>query len=306
MEIMFIILLAIGAVLLGTFAVSSSLGARHSIANSLRAVEDYGGSATSVREQEMLETIGDRVLGPTSDVLLRVAKRFTPQGYIENVKRKIVLAGSPPSFEMDRFLVGKVLGIASVALWAFLAFVVLDLSTFVALLVVGGLSFISIFGPDASLDRKITTRRQAMERSLPDMLDLLVISVEAGLGFEQALDRTSEAIQGPLAEEMRRMLQEVRIGASRADASRALDERTQVDDVRTFCLAMLQADTFGISISRILKTQADEMRIRRHQRAQELAQKAPVKMLAPLAICIFPSLFVVLLLPAMIQISDAL
>ena len=154
------------------------------------------------------------------------------------------------------------------------------------------------------LNRKIEDRQKEISRKLPDILDLLVISVEAGLGFEQALDRTCTAVPGALSDEFRRMLHEIRIGSTRADALRAMADRSDVPELRGFILAMLQADTFGVSISRLLRSQADEMRIKRRLLAQEKAQKAPVKMLFPLVFCIFPSIFVVILGPAMINISQ--
>ncbi len=164
----------------------------------------------------------------------------------------------------------------------------------------------SFMYPDVLISRKIEDRQKEISRKLPDILDLLVISVEAGLGFEQALDRTTIAVPGALSDEFRRMLHEIRIGASRADALRSMAERTEVPELRAFIMAMLQADTFGVSISRLLRSQADEMRIRRRLRAQEQAQKAPVKMLFPLVFCIFPSIFVVILGPAIIQIQRSL
>jgi tight adherence protein C len=298
--IILIVLLAVSAVSLGAWSASTTVEARSGARRSLRAIDDY--QLVDVRDEEMSQPIAARVFAPAGKALTDLARRLTPVGYVDGVRRKIVLAGNPPGYEVDRFLTLKLFGVASVLLWIVLAAVFMSGHTPMAILVVILASGICIFGPDIVLDGRIKRRRDEIERRLPDTLDLLVISVEAGLGFEQALERTAAAVPGPLSEESRRMLQETRMGASRADALRALDERTQVDDLRTFILAMLQADAFGVSISRILRGQADEIRIRRRQAAQELSQKAPIKMLFPLAVCIFPAIFVVVLLPAAIQV----
>ena len=299
-----IIVLAVAAVIAGAWAASTTVESRSGSRRSMSAMDHY--EIADVREEKMQESIATRVFAPLSRGILDLARRFTPVGYTESVKRKIVLAGSPPGYEVDRFLILKVLGFASIILWIPLAVAFLSSRTLFAVLIVGFAWGVCFFGPDIILDGRITKRREEIERRLPDTLDLLVISVEAGLGFEQALERTATAVPGPLSEESRRMLQETRMGASRADALRALDERTQVDDLRTFILAMLQADAFGVSIARILRSQADEIRIRRRQHAQEQSQKAPIKMLFPLAVCIFPAVFVIVLLPAILQIFKVL
>ena len=286
------------------FVVGSVTAERAEVRDSLRRLEGY--QIQDVRDQEMLAPISERVVAPLLEGLTGVARRFTPAGFGEGVAQKLVMAGNPPNLNVDKVLVLKLLGIVSVVLWIPVVIILLHFTGFLAIVGVVVLWGASFMYPDVLISRKIEERQKEISRKLPDILDLLVISVEAGLGFEQALDRTTIAVPGALSDEFRRMLHEIRIGASRADALRAMAERTAVKELRTFIMAMIQADTFGVSISRLLRSQADEMRIRRRLRAQEEAQKAPVKMLFPLVFCIFPSIFVVILGPAFIEISRSL
>jgi tight adherence protein C len=299
-----ILIFAIGAIALGAWSASTTIEARAGARRSMQAIDNY--EVVNVRDQEMMESFTERLITPIGRRLLDIGRSVTPVGYVEKLKRNIVLAGNPPGYEVDRFLVLKVLGAASGIGWIILGYALFSGHVLTMLMVIflgWGLSFL---GPDMLLQEKIKARRKAITRSLPDTLDLLVISVEAGLGFEQAMDRTTNTVPGPLSEELRRMLQETRMGASRADALRALDERTDVEDLRTFIVAMLQADTFGVSIARILRTQADEMRARRRYAAQETSQKAPVKMLFPLVLCIFPATLIVVVMPGFLQVFDKL
>jgi tight adherence protein C len=291
-----------GAVLLVGLLTMSIVAERADVRDSLRRLEGY--QIQDVRDQEMLAPISERVFNPVLSGLAGIAQRFTPQGYREQVARKLVLAGSPANLSVDQILVLKLLGLVSGLLWLPIIVVVLHLSGLFAFVVLAVLWFGSFMLADVYLSRTIERRQHEIAVQLPDILDLLTISVEAGLGFEQALERTTTAVPGPLSDEFRRMLRETRYGATRAEALRAMDERCEVAELRTFIMAMLQADTFGVSISRLLRSQADEMRIRRRLRAQEKAQKAPVKMLFPLVFCIFPSIFVVILGPAIIQLME--
>jgi tight adherence protein C len=293
-----------GAVLLVGLLMTGVVVERAEVRESLRRLEGY--QIQDVRDQEMLAPISERVFNPLAEAAAGVVQRFTPQGYRDEVARKLVHGGLASRISVDQVLVWKLLGLMSGLVWLPLFLFGLHASavvTFVFVIVCWGVSFLL---PDAYLARAIDRRRHDIAVQLPDILDLLVISVEAGLGFEQALDRTTSAIPGPLSDEFRRMLRETRFGSSRADALRAMDDRCNVPELRTFILAMLQADTFGVSISRILRAQADDMPIARRQRAQQQAQKAPVKMLFPMVFCIFPSIFVVILGPAMLQIAHTL
>jgi tight adherence protein C len=271
---------------------------------SLRQLEGY--EVENVRDQELLTPLKDRAVKPVVEGLTGLGRRFTPSGYVDQVKLKLVRAGNQSADAADRFLAIRVITVALVPVLFLVNYLVnpLGLSGLLHHAIFGVFALGLVLGPDAILDRKVEERQYEIRRALPDILDLLVISVEAGLGFEQALDRVVLAVPGPLSQEFSRMLGETRAGSTRQDAMRALDERTDTPEIRSFVLAILQADTFGVSIGRVLRTQADEMRVKRRQLAQERAQKAPVKMLVPMVFCVFPALFVVVLGPAILNIAE--
>jgi tight adherence protein C len=290
---------AVGLVL---FSVLLQAEEKATVRASLRQLDDY--EVESVRESELLVPLRDRAVTPILSGLTGLGRRFTPQGYIDESKAKLVSAGMATQDAIDRFLAIRVVTVVAAPIAAFLAYTYSPVDGMGRLILTALVGLVLFLGPDLVLDRKIADRQYEIRRKLPDVMDLLVISVEAGLGFEQALDRTVAAVPGPLTEEFSRMLGEVRAGSTRADAMRALDARTNIPEIRSFVLAILQADTFGVSIGRVLRAQADEMRIKRRQLAQERAAKAPVKMLVPMVFCIFPALFVVVLGPAAINITE--
>jgi tight adherence protein C len=288
------------AVGVALYTVLSQAEERSVVRSSLRQLEGY--EVDNVRDRELLNPLRERAIAPALEGLTSLGRRFTPVGYVDKIREKFVYAGRIGTDDVDRFLAVRVLTAAAAVVGFFLVWFVLPLSGMLQLASAVLVVLLFGFGPDALLNRRVEERQHQLRIKLPDILDLLVISVEAGLGFEQALDRVVAAVPGPLSDEFSRMLGEVRAGSSRADAMRALEKRTTVPEVRSFVLAILQADTFGVSIGRVLRAQADEMRIKRRQIAQEAAQKVPVKMLIPMVFCIFPALFVVVLGPAIINI----
>lgn len=298
-----LIAIAVGLVI---FTILTQLDERQMVRSSLRQLDGY--EIENQRDQQMLDPLKERAIAPVLEGLSELGRRLTPVGYVEKVRQKFVYMGNSNPQAVDRFLAIRVVTVVGAALTFILIFIA-GVGPFegkmrlaVGVLLVGLL----VIGPDSVINRKVQERQVDIQRKLPDILDLLTISVEAGLGFEQALDRVIAAVPGALTEEFSRMLGETRAGAARADAMRAMDERCNVPELRAFVLAIIQADTFGVSIGRVLRGQAEEMRIKRRQLAQERAQKAPVKMLIPMVFCIFPALFLVVLGPAMISIMKTL
>jgi tight adherence protein C len=299
-------LLIAGAVGVAVWAVLTQLDERQVVRETLRQLEGY--EVENQRDQQMLNPLKERALVPFVDGVTSLGKRFTPVGYVDKARQKFVHAGMPEQSAVDRFLAVRVVTVGVAVLAFLLLFVlnILGLEGMLRLALPGLVIAALVLGPDMWLNRKVEERQHEIQVTLPDVMDLLTISVEAGLGFEQAMDRVVSSVPGALSDEFSRMLGETRAGAARSDAMRAMDERCNVPELRSFVMAIIQADQFGVSIGRVLRGQADEMRIKRRQLAQERAQKAPVKMLIPMVFCIFPALFVIVLGPAIMNIRDSL
>ena len=287
------------------FFVLSSFDERTNARSTLRQLDDY--EVEDQREKELLAPIHTRLLAPVLAGFTKFGGRLNPPEYVERVRDKHIQAGISSVDQVERFLAVRVLGFVFIPFWLAFTFLVNPLGLDGLLQWGFGLtgSMVGAIGPSSRLNGKVQARQKSISRSLPDVMDLLVISVEAGLGFEQAVDRVIQNVPGDLADEFARVLGETQAGSSRSDALRSFQERVDIPEVRSFALAMIQADTFGVSIGRVLRSQADEMRVKRRQKAQEQAQKAPVKMMIPMVLCIFPALFVVVLGPAMINISKS-
>ncbi len=233
------------------------------------------------------------------NVLAQIGYRLTPPGYIRKLDKLLALAGRPASLPLGRVLAAKpALGLTGIALGFYIGSIgptpiIKMVGVFVALL--------GYFIPDLLLYSKGQERQKLIQLELANTLDQMLISVEAGLGFEGAMARAGENGKGPLAEELVRTLQDMQVGRSRRESYLALSERTNIPELRSFVQAVVQADTYGIAISRVLRIQAKVMRVKRRQRAEEKAMKLPVTILFPLLFFIFPVLFIAILGPAVIN-----
>jgi tight adherence protein C len=296
------VLLAFGAMLLAFIAIQDFVLERRQVFKALRSVRAIELTPTDVRKRELATPFFQRVLVPSLKGVGGLSRRFTPASVTERLGKELTYAGSPVGWDPERVLAMKILG---TVIFGVGFFFLGKLAAFAAVrtIILGGLgAFFGWYLPEWVLRSKSGTRQHNIQRALPDALDLLSITVEAGLGFDAAVARVARQAGGPLGEELHRVLQEMQIGKTRADALRDLGERTNIAELKAFVLAMIQADIFGISIAKVLQVQAREMRIKRRQRAEEQAQKVPVKIVFPLILCIFPSLFIVLLGPAVITI----
>jgi tight adherence protein C len=304
-----ILALGLSAIFLAIAVALATIGAitteRQQVGRSLAAVQALH-AAPAAMHRELNKPFAERVLVPALARLTLIGRRFTLGDQVSRIRYRLELAGNPPLWDVDRIIAFKMLGLMIGFVLGLAIPLLLGWGPLTVIGLLVGASVLGYLTPNLVLYQAGYNRREQMRRELPDALDLLTISVEAGLAFDAALSHVARNTTGPLAEEFFRVLQEMQIGLGRSDAMRALTERTDLPELRGFVTSMVQADTFGIPIANVLRVQSKEMRVKRSQRAEELAQKVPVKILFPLIFCILPALFVVILGPAAIRIIDSL
>jgi tight adherence protein C len=295
-----------GCIVLAGIAIESTLTDRKRAVRLLESQVIGGDGGTNLREAELAEPFTNRAVVPVMTGAARIARRLTPLDSRDRLAVRLVLAGSPPGWDAERVMAFKVIGaVAGLVLGVVMVFAGW-LGGLAALVVTALFTFIGFVAPDALLNGKVSARQKEIRNSLSDTLDLLTISVEAGLSLNAALARVVQNTPGVLSQEFARMLQEIQLGVSRSEAFRNLGARTDVEELNAFTLAMIQADVFGVSIANVLRTQAVQLRIKRRQRAEREAQGTPVKIVFPLILCILPALFIVIVGPGAIRIFQSL
>ncbi|CAN7147435.1 type II secretion system F family protein [Knoellia sp. LjRoot47] len=286
--------LAVVVVLIGTMGTGTT-----GVARSLELV-NYQLDSRSVAKSELAAK--DRLVVPFEEGLKGIARRLSPSGTAERLATNLDKAGNPPAWPVERIFGVKGIGMVVGGMLGPLY----DGLTLKALLVSVGLAVALFFVPDILVYNSGLRRQESLRKGFADALDMLTVCVEAGQGFDAALTQVARTVTGPIGGEFARVLSEIQIGKTRAQAFQALGERNTAPEVKNFVSALVQADRLGVPIGGVLREQTKEMRIIRRQLAEEKAQKVAVKVIFPVLVCIFPVIFVVILGPAAINIYDVL
>lgn len=266
---------------------------------------EYGGRPLTLEEIELAQPFSQRILVPLVQASAQFMSRFTPQRTLEATRHKLDLAGNPNNWSATEFL--GIRGLAALLLAALTFFLTILVDTAFAqrLLFTAIMAVLGFLLPTIWLGGRIRRRQDEIVKTLPDALDLLTISVEAGLPFDGAMQRVADKWDNEISRGFQRLLTEMRVGKSRREALRDMSDRMEVPDITSFVAALIQADTLGISIAKVLRIQSEQMRIKRRQRAEEKAQQAPIKMLIPMTFLIFPTILIVILGPAALILKDS-
>lgn len=266
---------------------------------------EYGGRPMTLEEIELAQPFSQRVIIPLIQASSQFVQRFTPERTLETTRHNLDLAGNPNNWSATDFL--GIRGLASAVLGVLTFFLGMLAGAEVGqrLLFTGAMAVLGFFLPVVWLGSRIRKRQDEIVKALPDALDLLTISVEAGLPFDGAMQRVAEKWDNEISRGFQRMLTEMRVGKTRRQALRDMAERMEVPDITSFVAALVQADQLGISIAKVLRIQSEQMRIKRRQRAEEKAHQAPIKMLIPMTFLIFPTILIVILGPAIIMLKES-
>jgi len=301
------LLLGAGLIFAALFIIFAAIGGlgheSRGVSRSIEVLEAMTGAPQELKA-ELDKPFGERVLEPFYARAQAMGRRITGADQVERIRSALDRAGNPPGWTVDRVASSKVLGVIAGFVFSILFVLMAGWSVAIGLVVVVAGTILGFFAPNIYLHNTAQKRDALMQKGLADALDLLTISVEAGLGFDAALQQVARNTDGPLAAEFSRMLQEMQIGRGRSDAMRALGERTSLPDVRSFVGAMVQADSFGIPVAQVLRVQANEIRVKRRQRAEEKAAEVPVKIMIPVILFILPCLLIVVMGPAAISVMD--
>lgn len=289
------------AIVLGLAGAGALTNERDGMNRSIAAIEAFGSAPPELRA-DFEPSFHDRVLIPLLGRFALLGRRLSPSDRSDRLRRKLDVAGNPAGWTADRVVAMKVIGFVVGLIGGLVVTALLGLGLAPRLVITVAASMIGYVAVNFWLYQRGYDRAAQMQKDLPDALDLLTISVEAGLGFDSALSQVARNTDGPVSEEFARVLTEMQIGMGRSQAMRSLGERTTLSELRGFANAMVQADAFGIPVGQVLRVQSSEMRLKRRQRAEEMAQKIPVKIMVPLIFCILPTLFIAVLGPAAITI----
>ncbi len=273
-------------------------------------LSDYvsrGELITSLEDVELSQPISERIFIPIARKLGEIALRFTPQNALDQTAHKIELAGNPRGMEPTIFWATRFGAAIAVAAFLFFIFSIAAIDwtwgrKFTMIVVFAAIGF---YIPELLLTSRINRRQDGVRKAMPDALDLLTICVEAGRGFDMAMAKVAEKWENELAYSFGRALREIQLGKMRREALRTMAERIGIPEMTSFVAAIIQSELLGVSMSKVLRIQSDQMRIRRRQAAEKRAQEAPIKMLFPMALLIFPSIMLILLAPAAIQLMTS-
>lgn len=300
--LLIIIVIAI-AVVLVIIGLRESQG-RDPLADRLAEYAERG-EVASLEQIELSQPFMERVIYPTARRFGDLAQRFTPQNAIVQTRRRLDMADTPRWLEPTVFLASRLVfgvGLGVVMIFVFSLSPSVSLFSATSLLGIGFFALVGFFLPNLLLDRNIRRRQRLVLNAMPDALDLLTICVEAGLGFDAAMKKVVEKWDNALSMAFARVLQEIQLGKLRREALRDMSDRLGVSEMDSFVAAVIQSEQLGVSMSRVLRVQSDAMRVKRRQRAEENAQRAPIKMLLPMVFLIFPTIVLILLGPAVLQI----